>query len=64
MIIDVMNTKEHSFRSIPFADGNVVHSVGDPHKAKEDFDFVASMSLKEGITKTWEWYQQHSDFYD
>jgi len=64
-IAEVMGMKgQVSFGSIPFADGNVVHSVGDAQKAKRDLGFVAKTSLREGLEKTWKWYQQNLDFYE
>jgi len=63
-IAETMGLKgQNSFRSVPFADGNVVHSIGNPEKAKHDFGFEAKTSLKDGIEKTWEWYQKNLDFY-
>jgi len=64
-IAQVMGIKDQvSFHQVPFADGNVVHSVGDPQKATRDFGFVSKTSLKEGIENTWAWYQQNLQFYD
>jgi len=63
-IAEVMGLKgKVAFRSVPFADGNVVHSIGDPQKAKEGLGFQAKTPLKEGLEKTWAWYQQNPDFY-
>jgi len=63
-IAQTMGLKDQcSYRSVPFAEGNVVHSVGDPEKAKHDLEFTARTSLKDGIEKTWAWYQQNLDFY-
>jgi len=51
------------FKHIPLAEGNVIHSLGDPTKAKETFNFVAKTSFKEGLQKTWEWMQGNPNFY-
>jgi len=52
-----------SVNSLYFAEGNVVHSQGDPSLAKQVFGFEASTSLKEGLLQTWEWFQQNPNFY-
>ncbi|KAL6077054.1 UDP-glucose 4-epimerase [Balamuthia mandrillaris] len=51
------------FKSLPFAEGNVVHSQGDNQKAKDTFGFEATTSLQEGLQKTWAWFQQNPSFY-
>jgi len=56
-------SEEISFKHLPFADGNVVHSQGDPTKAKEVFGFEAKTSLQEGLKLTWEWFKQNPNFY-
>lgn len=51
------------FKHIPLAEGNVIHSRGDPTKAKSTFNFVAKTSFSEGLQNTWEWMKKNPNFY-
>eukprot|EP01126_Amoeba_proteus_P035257 TRINITY_DN3547_c0_g1_i1.p2 TRINITY_DN3547_c0_g1~~TRINITY_DN3547_c0_g1_i1.p2 ORF type:complete len:131 (-),score=37.19 TRINITY_DN3547_c0_g1_i1:67-459(-) len=51
-------------RYLPFADGNVVHSQGDPSKARQVFGWESKIGLEEGVKRTWEWFQENPNFYE
>jgi len=64
-ILDAMGKTSDglTINSLPFADGNVVHSQGDPTLAKTVFGFEAKTNLAEGVRRTWEWFQATPNFY-
>jgi len=54
---------DYSHKHLHFAEGNVVHSQGDPTKASQVFGWEAKTSLEEGLRQTWEWKKEHPNFY-
>ena len=40
---------------IPFPEGNIIHSQGDPSLAKQELGFEAEVDLDEGLRRTIEW---------
>jgi len=60
-IIEVSGKKKHDIQHLPFRRGEVTRNFATYEKAKKTLGFSPSVSLDEGLSKTWEWFQSIGD---
>jgi len=58
VFLDVTDSKEHPTVFKTKRQGEVERNVANYMKASEEFGFSPTTNIKEGLTKTWEWYTQ------
>ena len=61
LIIETSGKKEHEIQHLPARRGEVTRNFAAYDLAKEVLGFSPSVSLDEGLSKTWEWFQSIGD---
>jgi len=59
LIIETSGKKEHEIQHLPLRRGEVTRNFASYDLAKEVLGFSPSVSLREGITKTWDWFSRN-----